>query len=1665
MPSVAQEASIQVQPEPIATDGPPLKPVSANSRGDNDVERNDSGKEQNTSQIQLPPKTPGRISLSDLVANPEDLLDQLPSATPYDQVTWNHIPGLLETPSSSVSSIRRTQRSRKRAQSSSPVSSQGRKAKNSRTDDSLNLKSISQSLQKSPVRRSPNHDDPAAVLWNHYAEKRGHEPALPPIHPIEFSPGSSESRKDNGFRRTASCGNEWPTSKAKRRKVIHYDPHSTTKQIFASRRKDILKQELPQQSKVSILLESVQQSFVARAREHDEPSSSSPLPAKAGTEEIHDHAADKSRQPTPSPQKRLQPPASMPHGSSPLKARTDVSSDYGDLDFDDEELGDIEQALTQGNVQSPDANPPHVPFTKNSRCGQSVVPAPARVQQSRPTSQQSKREKTPEPVPSPAKDDFDLLGDFDDDDFNDELQQLVETIDSQQAVRNNDPVSGKPAVATTLDGTFDDDYDEDLMNDLVVGAVHRTATGTDAQNENRPDNRTIKRYLILEVYESTYEIGPGRKRPEKVLSIKDEKTKQLYTVVLRQSWYENRCVRGSFIHLIGNFDRQGQCIVDDNQNMVIIHPDHLISATVIGDAISCLRRAVLRDRVKATAPPEKSQVYGHILHEIFGEAMRLNDWEWQTFQQTIDRLLPTYLESLYEIGVQIPDATEHLMSKVPLLKAWAELFVSATFNPDAVIRNRQGTLVPMAINKLLEVEEHVWSPMYGLKGNIDATVQAQLHIPTDSQPKTLVVPLELKTGMKDNNEAHRAQTALYTLLLSDRYDVDVTSGILYYMETSKTYRVEGVRNEIRQMLIWRNLLASYSHDKSELPPMLRKEHLCKSCYAQTACFTYHKLIEGGTAETSGLRDVFDNNVSHLRPQHQVFFKQWDELLTKEERDCMRFRRELWTMLSREREQVGRCFSSVVIEPGSAMENLDGPKINRHTYSFVKQKMQPTFLFTESQISVGEPIVISDEKGHFALANGYVTSVRPRRITVAVDRRLQNARKKTRDFDAQHNQSFVGIMEVRMAGVPASSILEDEDPILYRIDKDEFSNGMATVRNNLIKIMEKDLFRAKDLRELIVDLKAPAFKHLSTAYSLSGPASQQSINVDQRAAIEKVMSAKDYALVLGMPGTGKTTTIAHIIRALVSQGKSILLTSYTHTAVDNILLKIKDDNIPILRLGSNGKVHPDVQTFADLSSIPKKSMEELERSWADSKVVATTCLSINYGIFNHRIFDYCIVDEASQITLPVCLGPIRMAHTFILVGDHYQLPPLVQNKEALEGGLDISLFKLLSDAQPSSVVNLEHQYRMAEDIMLLSNELIYNGRLKCGTSAVATRTLGIPNLQAALDAHHHPFSSSRSGSNISSQSLCSANHANCYLRLALLPSNRVMFLNTDTIVTPEPAVERLVGSNQRITNPTESLIIAHLLTTLIRSGVPAKSIGVITFYRSQLALLRHDVKAIAGTTAASEVEMHTADKYQGRDKELILLSCVRSNSARSVGDLLKDWRRVNVALTRAKSKLLIVGSKSTLENSGVPVLEGLIRIVDKRKWVLNLPEDATGGGHRFETVVPSQTQPPSAAPSAKNQTSTTREAGTGVRQPLRLTDANSSIRVKDFAYTTSAKIAAPFKPPQPKKVQPNRIIQGKIDVENLLDKRPIMRDVVNAMAPPAVHFSADDFDDDEDMILD
>lgn len=148
-------------------------------------------------------------------------------------------------------------------------------------------------------------------------------------------------------------------------------------------------------------------------------------------------------------------------------------------------------------------------------------------------------------------------------------------------------------------------------------------------------------------------------------------------IILRGSWLGSQCTRGSCINLIGEFDQHGQCVVDDTRNLLIIDPDHLISATVVADSFSCTRRAVLQDRVKATTQPSEATVYGSMLHEIFQDAMRANRWDTEWLTTTIEKVAIRYIESLFEMDVTFARAVDYLSGKVIELQAWAQVFVAA----------------------------------------------------------------------------------------------------------------------------------------------------------------------------------------------------------------------------------------------------------------------------------------------------------------------------------------------------------------------------------------------------------------------------------------------------------------------------------------------------------------------------------------------------------------------------------------------------------------------------------------------------------------------------------------------------------------------------------------------------------------------------------------------------------------------------------------------------------------------------------------------------------------------------------------------------------------------------------------------------------------------------
>lgn len=618
--------------------------------------------------------------------------------------------------------------------------------------------------------------------------------------------------------------------------------------------------------------------------------------------------------------------------------------------------------------------------------------------------------------------------------------------------------------------------------------------------------------------------------------------------------------------------------------------------------------------------------------------------------------------------------------------------------------------------------------MYGLKGTIDVSVECKIDQRNESfNFQQLILPLELKSGKQSNSISHKAQLMMYSLLMSDFYNREIPGGLLYYIKDSTMIGVSSPSGEIRGLVIRRNELANFMSN-NRLPPMLKQKFTCSNCSLLRTCVLYHRATENGTPDSSGIPDLFLEHSNHLNLQHIQYFLTWDRLIDLERNDTQRMKKEIWSMTSKEREKLGRCFSQMVLENIEFIEKIliysfiRSPKSGLFFFLFLHSSLikffKESFNLLDSQISIGDSVLLSTESGKYGLGVGYVRNLK---------------------------ESIVEIQMEEAIKIPIPTDIEDLFPIRsmneaiknysiqWRIDKDELSSGSSIIKDNLIQLFVSNGDEKR--RKLIVDLEAPRFTNNSIDSSLEylsnlkpgiTVSSQETLlkyldfnllNIDQRKAAQKVFSALDYALILGMPGTGKTTTLAFIIKVLVSKGKTILLTSYTHNAVDNVLLKLSEIGVDFIRLGRSESIHCKLLAYSIESKL-FQTTDEFGEFVNSKQVVATTCLGITHPLFQRKKFDYCIVDEASQITQPICLGPLRFADIFVLVGDHYQLPPLIRNNEARDSGMDLSLFKRLSEAHPQAIVNLEYQYRMNQDIMVLSNALIYNYRLRCGTPAVA-----------------------------------------------------------------------------------------------------------------------------------------------------------------------------------------------------------------------------------------------------------------------------------------------------------------------------------------------------------
>ena len=358
------------------------------------------------------------------------------------------------------------------------------------------------------------------------------------------------------------------------------------------------------------------------------------------------------------------------------------------------------------------------------------------------------------------------------------------------------------------------------------------------------------------------------------------------------------------------------------------------------------------------------------------------------------------------------------------------------------------------------------------------------------------------------------------------------------------------------------------------------------------------------------------------------------------------------------------------------------------------------------------------------------------------------------------------------------------------------------------------------------------------------------NDAQNEAVNLAVNAEEFALVHGPPGTGKTYTLARTIRALVDRGDRVLLSAFTNRAVDNAIEALESQGFTdVVRWGSESGVRDDMLSYRfERAGDPRERAAALR----DAQVVAATTAACGSRALREQQFDVAVVDEAGQLTEPGTFLATNLADRFVLVGDHQQLPPVVR----AENELRTSLFERLIERYPDAGVMLDRQYRMSQRVQYFSSREFYDGQLRPATGDVAAQRLddlpgvSIDSLPASI---HDPVS----------------------------------FVDPDGVATGN-------------TNPIEADRVAAIVEAFVEAGVEREDIGVIAPFRAQVAEISRRLPNTA---------VDTVDRFQGSAKEVIVVSFVATGDLDS--PIFEDYRRVNVALTRAKKALVLVGDAEAL----------------------------------------------------------------------------------------------------------------------------------------------------------
>ena len=679
------------------------------------------------------------------------------------------------------------------------------------------------------------------------------------------------------------------------------------------------------------------------------------------------------------------------------------------------------------------------------------------------------------------------------------------------------------------------------------------------------------------------------------------------------------------------------------------------------------------------------------------------------------------------------------------------------------------------------------------------------------------MPVELKTGKNTTREPRfqdKIQAACYALMLEER-GIDADTGTLLYTKNTTLERTEesGDLSPAKEFSVGKGLLDFVVRSRNELAAMEAKGEVPTGYEADAKC---EYCFEQDTCMVVSGRLDQESKAGQIGTavpeEEQAYFERFYHAIEAERRAVHAEYRKLWEQGAQERADDDRAL--INLEPSGQTE-IDG---NRWE---LRAKKPPESV---SKLREGDVALASDGNpvsGHAELCR--ITQL-DEEIVVTADEPVELRRLDVYPSELSVDRMLTALHDAVLKGS------DERKDILFGRREPEFSDGEETFIDN---------------------------------------------NAGQNRAVNLAVNAEDCALIHGPPGTGKTYTIARLIRALVARGDRVLLTAFTNRAVDNALEALRAQGFEdIQRVGTTTGIREDM---LDVRLDTEGDPGELAAALHSAPVVAATTASCGSRVMREQAFDVAVVDEASQLTEPAALAALNRAERFVLVGDHEQLPPVVQAADTspdatpdTDAGnpLSRSLFERLIEAYPEAGVMLTEQYRMSQRIQSFASAEFYDGALRPASGDVAGQAVGDLVDPASLPAA---------------------------LR--------------DGVAVVDPDGER-VGN----TNPVEADRVAEIVDSYIAAGVDPEAIGVIAPFRAQVAEISRRV----------DVTVDTVDRFQGSSKEIIVLSFVATGEL--AGPLFEDHRRINVALTRAKKGLVLVGDRAAL--SSEPFYERMLEWADR-----------------------------------------------------------------------------------------------------------------------------------------